>query len=104
MLRFYALFTRFKFRYFHYGDQGIFVRRGAFEKLGGFKNAPLMEDLDFLLRLRRIGRVTLVRRPVTTSARRFARRGPIRQQLLNCALVALFIVGFKPATLARWYR
>ena len=103
ILRFYAFFTRFKFRYFHYGDQGIFVRRAVFEELGGFKEAPIMEDIDFLQRLRRMGLVELVRIPVTTSARRFIERGLIRQQLLNCALVILYSLGARPETLARWY-
>jgi rSAM/selenodomain-associated transferase 2 len=103
ILRFYAFFTRFKLSYFHYGDQGIFVRRAAFEKLVGFKEVALMEDLDFLRRLRRLGRVALVKLPVITSARRFIERGPIRQQLLNCVLVALYSVGVSPETLARWY-
>ncbi|HWX41503.1 MAG TPA: TIGR04283 family arsenosugar biosynthesis glycosyltransferase [Blastocatellia bacterium] len=99
----YSVFTRLKFRYFHYGDQGIFVRRSAFEKLGGFKEIPLMEDLDFLERLRKVGRVTLIDRPVTTSARRFRENGSFRQELLNVLLVCLYILGAKPATLARWY-
>jgi rSAM/selenodomain-associated transferase 2 len=100
----YSLFTRFKFRYFHYyGDQGIFVRRWVFDKLGGFKEIPLMEDVDFLRRLRKVGRVTLVDLPVTTSARRFQERGPLRQELLNVLLVCLYILKVKPETLARWY-
>jgi rSAM/selenodomain-associated transferase 2 len=99
----YSVCTRFKFRYFHYGDQGIFVRRSAFEKLGGFKEIPLMEDLDFLQRLRKVGRVTLIDRPVTTSARRFRENGSFRQELLNVLLVCMYICGAKPQTLARWY-
>ena len=102
-LRLYSCFTRLKFRYFHYGDQGIFVRRSAFEKLGGFKEIPLMEDLDFLQRLRRVGRVTLIDLPVTTSARRFRENGSFRQELLNVLLVCMYICGAKPQTLARWY-
>ncbi len=48
LLRFISFFSRFKFRFFHYGDQGVFVRRRAFERLNGFSEMPLMEDLDFL--------------------------------------------------------
>ena len=47
LLRVIAFFTRFKFRYFHYGDQGIFVRRSVFEELDGFAEIPFMEDVDF---------------------------------------------------------
>jgi rSAM/selenodomain-associated transferase 2 len=104
LLNLYALFTRFKPRYFHYGDQGIFVRRSVFERLEGFKEMPLMEDVDVLGRLRKSGRVALINLPVTTSARRFLQHGLLRQQLLNFILVVLFMLGVNPRTLARWYR
>jgi rSAM/selenodomain-associated transferase 2 len=103
LLKLYAFFTRFKFRFFHYGDQGIFVRRSTFEQLGGFKEMPLMEDIDFLLRLRKKGRVALIQLPVTTSARRFEKRGLVRQQLLNGLLVSLYMLGVNPEILSRWY-
>ncbi len=103
-LRAYAFFTRFKPRAFHYGDQGIFVRRSVYDRLQGFKETPLMEDVDFLKRLRKLGRVALIKLPVTTSARRFLRHGPVRQQLRNLLLVSLYGLGVKPETLARWYQ
>lgn len=103
LLRLYAACTRLRFALFHFGDAGIFVRSAVFERLGGFRQIPLMEDVDFLRRLRRAGRLALVPRPVTTSARRFRRGGIVRQQLLNAALVAAFSLGVSPARLARWY-
>ncbi len=103
LLRAYAAFTHFKPRLFHYGDQGIFVRRSTFERLGGFADIPLMEDVDFLRRLRHAGTVALLPCPVTTSARRFLTRGLIRQQALNASLVALYALGVSPRVLARWY-
>lgn len=104
LLRFYSLFTRLRPRLFHYGDQGIFARRDLFERLGGYQDLPLMEDVEFLRRLAHAGRLTLVDRPVTTSARRFERRGILRQELLNVWLVALYYAGVRATTLARWYR
>jgi hypothetical protein len=103
LLRLYALSTRLPFRLFHYGDQGIFVRRSVFERLGGFREIPLMEDVDFLRRLHRAGRVALTPAPITTSARRFVEGGVLRQQLLNIALVAAFELGVAPERLAGWY-
>ncbi len=104
LLRLFAFFTRFKFRLFHYGDQGIFVRRVIFEELGGFKQLPIMEDVDFLRRLRRRGRVTLIKQPVTTSARRFLRHGIVRQQLLDIILVILYLFRVNPKILSKLYR
>ncbi|MCL5289033.1 MAG: TIGR04283 family arsenosugar biosynthesis glycosyltransferase [Acidobacteria bacterium] len=103
LLRFYSFCSRFRFRLFHYGDQGIFVRRSVFERLRGFADIPLMEDLDFLGRLRKSGRVALLPLPVTTSARRFEEHGVLRQQLLNTALVSAYYFGVPPASLARLY-
>lgn len=103
ILRFYAWCTRLPFRLFHYGDQGIFVRRATFDSLGGFREWPLMDDVDFLARLRTAGRTVILPLPVTTSARRFARHGVVRQQLQNTALVLLFHLGVAPTRLAAWY-
>lgn len=103
LLRLIAFFSRFKFRYFHYGDQGIFVRRWVFEQLNGFAEIPSMEDADFLQRLHRIGRVTVLNQPITTSARRFLERGIIRQQLMNIILVTFYLLGARPENLKKWY-
>ena len=88
LLRFYCWFTRFPGRFFHFGDQGFFVRREVFWSMGGFRSLPLLEDVDFLRRLRRYGRFVTLPVPVVTSARRFLQRGVLRQQLANILLVA----------------
>jgi rSAM/selenodomain-associated transferase 2 len=103
LLRLITFFTRFEFRYFHYGDQGIFVRRPVFERLNGFSETSFMEDIDFLRRLHSTGRVTLLKQPVTTSARRFLERGVLRQQLMNIILVIFYLLGARPETLKKWY-
>ena len=65
------------------GDQGMFARRGFFERLGGFDTEALYEDLDFSLRARRAKRRVLLEPPVVSSGRRFVARGPVRQTLLD---------------------
>lgn len=86
-----------------YGDQGIFVRRDDFERLGGFPDLALMEDLCFMKRLKRAGRIALVDAPLRVSARRWKRRGPLRQTLRNWTLIALAQCGVSPNRLARFY-
>ncbi len=103
LLRLIACFSRSRFRYFHYGDQGIFVRRAIFEQLRGFQEISIMEDVDFLRRLRTRGRIALINLPITTSARRFLENGILRHQLLNIALVISYLLGAKPQALLRWY-
>lgn len=85
-----------------YGDQALFVGREVFEAVGGFSPIPLMEDVEFVRRCLRHGR--LVRLPLTvrTTARRFARR-PVRARLCTATFPLLYRLGVSPHRLARWY-
>jgi len=86
------------------GDQALFVTRAAFERMGGFADMPLFEDIDFSRRLRRLGRVARVPRAVTTSARRWRRGGTIRTILQMWTLRVFYYAGIDPTVLARHYR
>ena len=98
-----SFITRFNFRLFHFGDQGIFVRRDVFQKLRGYKEIPIMEDYDFYKRLRKQGKVILVRMPVISSARRFIRKGVLRQLLINKFVVLAYWAGVDIQTIKRFY-
>ena len=87
-----------------YGDQGLFVRRHVFAQLRGFREWPLMEDVDFVRRLVRAGRVVGLPLSLRTSARRWRRDGWFRRSTANIALVGLYFLGVCPTHLARWYR
>jgi rSAM/selenodomain-associated transferase 2 len=86
------------------GDQAIFVRRHIFERLGGFADIPLMEDIDFSRRLKRAGSTVALRQTVTTSFRRWEQQGPLRTILLMWTLRFLYWVGVSPSRLSRWYK
>lgn len=86
-----------------FGDQSIFVKAGIFHQLGGFADIPLMEDIEFSGRLRRLGRITLLDPPVWSSPRRFRRLGNLLTLLLNTLFIVLFYFGVSPYTLHRWY-
>lgn len=60
-----------------YGDQGIFVRTNAFRELGGFRDLGVCEDVDLVIRLRKIGRFMHLRQVVETSARTWQRHGKL---------------------------
>lgn len=85
------------------GDQAMFVRREVFEALGGFPDIALMEDIAFSRRLKRAGRLACLRSRVTTSSRRWRRRGTIRTVLLMWLLRALYFAGVSPDRLGRLY-
>ena len=103
MLRFYCWFTKFRSRFFHFGDQGFFVRSEVFREIGGFAPLAFLEDVDFLKRLKARGRFTTVSAAVRTSARRFVRGGIVRQQLTNVFLLGLFELGVAADRLVRVY-
>lgn len=86
-----------------YGDQGIFVRRETFNELKGFSPLPICEDLDFFRRLKKRGPVVLLKEKAFTSPRRWLSEGIGFTTLRNIAIVSLFLIGFSPATLSRWY-
>lgn len=85
-----------------YGDQGLLISRTLHDRLGGFAPIPLMEDVDFV---RRVGRARLRLLPATalTSASRYRRDGWWARPLRNLALLTLWHLGVRPATLARLY-
>ncbi len=85
------------------GDQAIFVRREVFDRLGGFPNLELCEDLEFARRLKRAGRVACLRARVTTSARRWNRDGVIRTIVRMWLIRAMYLMGVAPARLKRMY-
>jgi rSAM/selenodomain-associated transferase 2/rSAM/selenodomain-associated transferase 1 len=87
-----------------YGDQALFVRRTVFQDMNGYRDLPLMEDLDFIRRLGRRGRLEHLDVPAVTSARRWERDGWLRRTLENRLLVLMFLAGCPPARLARRYR
>lgn len=86
-----------------YGDQGLFLRRTVFERLGGFPPLHFMEDVFFSRRLCRAGRVVVLPRRITVSARRWQRIGLVRQTLTNWTLTALALAGVSPDRLASYY-
>jgi rSAM/selenodomain-associated transferase 2 len=85
-----------------YGDQALFVRRTAFEQVGGFPSQPLFEDLEISRRLRRLGRVDTVRANVQVSGRRFLAR-PFYYAFIMNVLPLLYRAGVPPAALERVY-
>ncbi|WP_020184894.1 TIGR04283 family arsenosugar biosynthesis glycosyltransferase [Methylopila sp. 73B] len=85
-----------------YGDQGLLISRALYDRLGGYADAPLMEDVDLV---RRIGRRRLTILPVraVTSAARYRRAGYLRRMARNALCLALYLGGVSPARIARLY-
>jgi rSAM/selenodomain-associated transferase 2 len=87
-----------------FGDQGIFLRKSVFEKMNGFRDIPIMEDLDLMLRIRSAGLpIVILPASALTSSRRWDRDGIVLGTLRNWILRALFYLGVSPALLAKRY-
>ena len=86
------------------GDQALFVRRDAFDAVGGFPAQPLMEDIELCKRLRRLGRPACLRAKVVTSGRRWDSRGAWRTIGLMWRLRLLYWLGVPAERLAAAYR
>jgi rSAM/selenodomain-associated transferase 2 len=87
-----------------WGDQAQFIRRDTFLGLGGFLEIPLMEDYELAVRMKPLGRSVLLPMTVTTSGRRFLRKGVIRTAAHNWRTVIRYRMGADIAALARSYR
>ncbi|HUR46157.1 MAG TPA: TIGR04283 family arsenosugar biosynthesis glycosyltransferase [Candidatus Saccharimonadales bacterium] len=87
-----------------YGDQGLFLRRSVFEEMGGFAPLPIMEDFEFIRRLRKRGRVVTVCAAALTSGRRWERMGVLRTTAMNQLMLAGYYLGISPHRLTRFYR
>jgi rSAM/selenodomain-associated transferase 2 len=85
------------------GDQAIFVRREVFERLGGYPDIPLMEDIALCRTLKRLGGVACLRSRVMTSARRWESEGVWRTILRMWTLKLLYLAGVSPARLKQFY-
>ena len=85
------------------GDQALFARSSAFVAADGFAPWPLFEDVNFVQRLKRLGRFAVAPAYVTTSARRYVTLGVLRTVLLMYALRIGYWGGISPLVLHRWF-
>lgn len=85
-----------------YGDQGLLIPRSLYNRLGGFRPLPLMEDVDLVRRLKRRELVMLRSRAVT-SGERYRREGYLARSLRNLGCILLYYLRVPPRVLARLY-
>lgn len=87
-----------------YGDSGIFLSRTDFEKIGGFPEIPILEEMEFSTALRRLGKTTLVTPHIHISDRRWETKGIVRTTINNWLITLLYFLKFSPGQLAKLYR
>jgi rSAM/selenodomain-associated transferase 2 len=87
-----------------YGDQAIFIRRDYFERIGGYREIPIMEDVEIVQRIRRLGkRLAILDSSVISSRRRFDAEGITKRVMKNWMITILYNLGVSPDKLNRYY-
>ncbi len=86
------------------GDQAMFVTRAVFERIGGFEQIPLMEDIALSKKLKRVGSPLCLEAKVITAARRWQQNGVLKTIVLMWWLRLAYWFGVQPTQLAKWYR
>ncbi len=104
LLQLYSWCSRWSAEFFTYGDHAIFVKKGIFVKIGGYKQLPFMEDVEIQKRLRKEGKFKKMKCAVFTSARRFEKVGVTRQFFMNVLLIFFYKTGVPPYRLKQFYK
>ncbi len=86
-----------------YGDQAIFVKASLFRLMGGYADIALMEDVEFVRRLRKIGKIAFIPVPVMTSSRRYEKIGTPQAILKNKLVLFGYYLKVPPSRLAQFY-
>jgi rSAM/selenodomain-associated transferase 2 len=88
-----------------YGDQSFFLRKKFFLKIGGFKDFPIMEDVELMQRIKRIKcKIKIIHEKVLTSPRRWEKEGILFCTLRNWFLIILYFLGKSPEDLIKYYK
>ena len=87
-----------------YGDQGLFLATSVFKMMGGFAPMPIMEDYEFVQRLKKQGIIYISQASVLTSSRRWQKLGILKTTLINQGMILGYYLKIDPKILAHWYR
>jgi rSAM/selenodomain-associated transferase 2 len=99
------VFLRTRLTRIPFGDQAIFIRREYFEKIGGYQDIPLMEDIEIMGRIRKRGdQICIIPSKVLTSPRRWEREGILFSTFRNWTLQMLYALGIPPEQLRKYYQ
>ncbi len=87
-----------------FGDQAIFISHGYFKKIGGYREIPLMEDVELMRRIKeKGGNIHIIPLKTRSSARNWEKHGIIYTTLRNWAIQILYSAGISPDTLVKYY-
>ncbi|MDJ0648342.1 MAG: TIGR04283 family arsenosugar biosynthesis glycosyltransferase [Xenococcaceae cyanobacterium MO_188.B19] len=105
-LRFIETMVNWRSRFLSlpYGDQALFLKQKTFSKIGGFPNIPIMEDFEFVKKLKNQGKIALLPAKVITSSRRWQKLGVFKTTLINQLIILGYYLGVSPIKLRHFYQ
>ena len=104
LLNIIASLTRINIPLSTFGDQGLWVRKEDFVRVGGYPTIPILEDVEIQYPLRELGHFRKLDLALITSGRRFIKNGILYQIWLDACILLGYICGVSFETLAKWYR
>lgn len=105
LLKINAFFTRFNYLFFRGGDQGIFVTKALWEKIGSYKEEMfIMEDYDYIARLWNAGNFKLIPMATLISARKYEQNSWLTVQLANLKIVRMYKKGASQMAMVTKYK
>jgi len=103
LLKIYSWFTKIDSVLSTFGDQVIVITKRFYKELGGFPELPIFEDVELLRRARKKTRIVKLPAYVTTSARRFRKKGVVFTQVLNGMYLLRYFMGTNTARIYNKY-
>jgi rSAM/selenodomain-associated transferase 2 len=106
LLNFISWSSNLRARYLNliFGDQGIFIRKEYFYKIGGFPEIELMEDWEFSKKMAASGKLLYLEKNIFTSARRWENQGIFKTIILMHKIKILYKFGVNPKKLKKLYK
>ncbi|MCO5273211.1 MAG: TIGR04283 family arsenosugar biosynthesis glycosyltransferase [Cyclobacteriaceae bacterium] len=105
LLKANAYFTRFRGIMCRGGDQTLFIEKKLFHSLQGFDESfVIMEDYDFIQRIRKRNRFIIIPKYITVSARKYKSNSWLRVQVANLVVFILYFLRLPSKKLATLYK
>ena len=103
LYKYYSFFTRFDSIFSTFGDQGIIIDKKFYNKIGGFRNLPLMEDVEFFRRVRKSTKIKKFNNYITSSSRKLEKEGITKTQVRSFVLIIGYLLGVNTERLHKFY-
>jgi len=87
-----------------YGDQAIFMYKSLFNTVNGYDDVSFLEDVMLVNAIKNHGKIAISDHKVSTSGRRWQKRGIVRTTMINRLIILGFLLGASPKRLDKWYR